>query len=164
MSMFIVLRNAHFWAFTQRIVVIHHRRFGTTYRYGITTIRCMKTQKCAFLLNSATKALTHLFINVFKTLPNYPHSESRDPAHTLPSYFFNFHFNIFLPKLGSSERYLSFYVLTKTLHTNSSSSISPTHRAHPMLHHPNDVLYGGVHATKLFFMHFSPPPCFFPPT
>jgi hypothetical protein len=30
-----IIRTALFWIITQRVVVIHHRRFGTTYRFDV---------------------------------------------------------------------------------------------------------------------------------
>ena len=47
-------------------------------------------------------------------------------------------------------------VLIKTPHASLCSPIRTTHHVYPMLHHPNDVLYWGVYATKLLFMHISP--------
>jgi len=71
------LRSALFCDIMHRIVVIPHRRFGTTYRvpswrvkkskkkspYGITTTRCVMTQKGADIVYFSAEAWIHLSIH-----------------------------------------------------------------------------------------------------
>jgi len=60
------LQTALFWVITQRVVVISYRHFGTNYWshlqgvpkhwYGITTARCVTTQKSAVLIYFGAEA------------------------------------------------------------------------------------------------------------